>query len=322
MRKFLIAIAYFFCAATYTLFALIMYQMLKAPEYDPVILSTINKAMMVSLGGIMACVPMLLVFKKNREKFVNSVAAVVDDFISKIYKPLKINIKRKEFWILQGYVFTRLLTFFNKYFCMVFVIPPLLFILDSSKEVFSFVINLIAIMIIVDVAKVVWSVLESNWRKCIKIILHVFILFSTSLSMERFYNSIKQVTGSKESFSSEHEITILTLVIGYVLLIRFTRNLIIKDIEKDIIIDRNTFGTPSYKLNKYRDLIIIDSINYRYQDLDKDQLFDSTCTFLGHLRYGLLQFEMTEQRKVLSSELVGIAVQSKGSENKELENDC
>lgn len=297
MRKGLITFVYIFCAAVYTCVSLLIYQMVKAEVYESQWLSILNKAMLVTFCVIVVCIPMLLIFKSNRKAVADLVAAVVDDFISETYELLKKNVKRKEFWILQGYVLTRILTFINKSMCVFFVLPTLLFVFDSSKEVFSFVVNLITLMILIDIAKIIWTVLESNWRRCINLCLHVFILILTSVTLERYFDSVKRAGVASKTISNENELTIVVLILGYVLLIRYVRNLIIADIGRDISIDRDHhlkighYDRPKISLQKYKDLIKIDSINLEYRDLENVLPFEKIL-LMGHLRYGLLAFQV------------------------------
>lgn len=145
MRKQLMTLSYILCAAVYTFFSLVIYQLLKETIYDSQLLTVLNKALMIAFGAIVIGIPLLLLSKKIRKSFLDSIASIVDDFIFEILEPLKKNVKRREFWILQGYTLTRFLSLMNKFVVLVFVFPVVLFMLDSSKEVGAFASNFVSL---------------------------------------------------------------------------------------------------------------------------------------------------------------------------------
>lgn len=302
MRNRLIALTCIVCAGIYTFFSVVIYQMMKETVYDSQFLTTLNKAMMVAFGIIVVGVPLLLLSKKNRKRFIDSIGAAVDDFMLEIFEPLKRNIKRKEFWILQGYVLTRILTFFNKFFFMVYVFPVVLFMIDPSKWTGTFVINLVTLMIFVNVARMFYSGSRSNWRRCFKQALHVVILVSTTRSLEKTYQSIKIVSTGDPLVN--HELILIIVVLGSFLALRLIQKWILNNIEKDITIDKNplfdkaVFGIPCYSFEIYKDLIKIESIDFKYQDFDQGGPH-SVITFVGTLRYGLTQFEMEKRPTIV-----------------------
>lgn len=306
MRKKLIVVAYFLCAAAYTLIAVIGIKLMQTVEYDTTSMSILNKAMGFSFGLILISLPLLLVSKGNRKAAKSMIAAVVDDFMYHTYGPLKSNIKRKEFWILQGYVLTRILAFFNKFFFMVYVFPVVLFMVDSSKEVGAFAINFVLLMICVNIVRIILSAIDSNWERCAKQALSVAILVPTTSMIERMYQATKIMNTSGKA--GGNELIIFSLIIGYILALRFVRNWILNSIEKDITIERNplfdraVFGIPTYSFKKYEGLIKIETIDMHYLGFN-DEPTNSYITFVGHIRYGILKFEMQKKDPIISTEV-------------------
>lgn len=336
MRKLLISCCYILVGSAYGLAIFSMCHVVKNLTFNSTFESMTNYLFGFLAGLIIILFPAALIKKENRCDLKNEIESIVDFLIENTILPLKKNVKRKEFWILQSYMLTRILTFINKFLFMVYVFPVALFMLDSSKEVGVFATNFVTLMIFVNVARIFISLFESNWRRCIKQALHVTILISTTRTLEKAYQTLK--ISSIGEPAGNHELTIILIVLGYILALRFIKNRILDSIEKDLSIDRNQmfdkakFGIPCYSFEKYKDLIKIESIDFHYQGFNEYGPH-SWITFVGYLRYGLLQFEMTKQPKMFTAKIAKVmprkelskqvdqTIDVKQSMDKEAEND-
>lgn len=275
--------------------SIVLFILLKGMVFDTQLMTVLNKALMITFVALVTGIPLLLISKKNRKKFAGHTAIVVDDFIFEILEPLKLNSKRKEFWILEGYAFTRLLTTINKVLVIVYVLPAILVKIDSSKATGIFLINLVVVAISVETLKFIWSVLEGKWRRAMTLCLYSATFIAATGTLQRIYNPIG-TTSIKLPFENNLWAVII-LIACYILLLQLIKKLVLNSIEKDLTIFRNphfdqaTFGIPSYSFEKYRDLIKIQTIDFKYEDLAQG-VPNSVVAFVGSLRYGLVQFEM------------------------------
>lgn len=159
-------------------------------------------------------------------------------------------------------------------------------------------------MIFVDISRLCLAVCQANWRRGIRLGLHIITLAAT-MTLEKNYHSHR--IPSVENQFMNHDLMILIILVCYVVLLLWIQKWILNSIEKDMTIDKNKnfdkaiFGIPCYSFKKYRDLIKIESIDFHYQGFNEERPH-SVTTVVGYLRYGLVKFEMEKYSTVIVTE--------------------
>ncbi|WP_137665464.1 hypothetical protein [Enterococcus hulanensis] len=253
---------------------------------------------------IIISVVQTLVNKESRTNLIKDVKAAIETLKEGVLKPLKLNSKRKEFWILQGYTLTRFLHFLNKSILLVFLFPIIIFTVDSSKSTYVFFATMVTIGLVIDFYRLCKRAIKSNWRGAVKSGVSLITLLCVKISYEKIYDLFKsaerlQLSAIPKIYNAST--IILFGIVAYVIAVLYFRNRVIEEVEKDFVIDTEQpiridfMDKPKYEFNRFKNLIVVDSININYEKLDAP--FPSeVVTVKASLRYGLFRLTFVKNK--------------------------